>query len=148
MAKVSRGDLLRIGKGLGIDLPEEEYDRLLTEARRADDPEAFLRDFAGAKAPAERSEPDPSPPAACPSVPVPLPTVSVTAPIASDCMRDGVQHVQIFFREEPHLVRRLEQLFEGLDRVGARLQGRTAGETPRRVASRADALKWLLENLA
>jgi hypothetical protein len=59
-----------------------------------------------------------------------------------------VSHVQLFFRDEPYNRARLSQLLEGLASENAKLKPRMPGELPRPVKSHADALKWLLENLA
>ncbi len=51
--KPARSELLRIARALGIDLPEDDFAKLLDRAKAADDPEKFIREFA--QRPAEPS---------------------------------------------------------------------------------------------
>jgi hypothetical protein len=61
MAKVSRSELLRQARELGIHLPEDEFSRLLDRARAADDPLLVLREAAGTLAGMEAAASAPRP---------------------------------------------------------------------------------------
>lgn len=164
MAKVSRSALLKAAKELGIELPEDEYARLMDAAAESADPGAYLREFAanqrpglrdGVEAPAPAlpqeetdilAAPAPAPPPFAPEPEIDLASIG-RIPLARATTRVRVRHVRIHLEMEPESRDRLARLVEGLAASRAQLRPRIAGEPPRPVDSAETAFKWLLEQI-
>ena len=147
---MSRSELLALGKQLGLELLEESWSQLIEHAKKSDDPEGYMRQWVklnqhpGAPAPVRPTVPQVlgAELAIGAIMNVPLAT------LADEWHR--FRQVNVSLAGDADLREVVTRLYHGLRQANARLRPRReqAGEPPRVIESVADAIKWLLQELA